>query len=314
MTRLFLSFDYELAWGVYDRVAEQYIFSNVMYENSAALKLAELNQTLAVPASWGMVGAAIDPETLDKRIDKCKQLGAPIERLVAVLDGLSMDDRMKLTTVPGQFLRIISESPEQEAASHSYAHIYADAVTGNTYREDFEKFNEIAQIRNLPGHMTFIAPKNKVTAEIISIAREAGFVNVRVNPSNWLYTHKSRGMLNSLFVRVLRYADSILPINEIFELTKFAKRSEESNIIEGNFFFRPLFQFQMLDWLHFLRFRVWVKFALRTGRDIHVWTHPHNFGADVTRGVRNYKRVIEFMQELSRSQRIPFLRTSQASA
>lgn len=314
MTRLFLSFDYELIWGVCGHVPEKYVFSNVMHENSAALRLAEMNDDLAVPASWGMVGAAIDPVALVTRIEKCQRIGAPVASLVSVLEGLSEDVRTRLTTVPSRFLQIIGESSKQEAASHSYAHLYVDAVTEAEYREDFKTFVETARARGLPGEMSFIAPKNKVTAEIVGLAREAGFVNVRVNPANWLYAHRECGKLTARLIRILRFADSMLPVNEIFELLKPAQAVEQKDRIEGNFFFRPVFRFRVFDWMHFLRFRLWVIFALRTGRDIHVWTHPHNFGADLARGMKNYRRVIDFMQHLSRSEGLPFLRTSQASA
>ena len=131
-----------------------------------------------------------------------------------------------------------------------------------------------------------IMPKNQVTDTVRKLAREFGVRSIRVAPQCWLYDPARVGRMT----RLLRYLDSFLPIVE-FLLPKRPREGE----LEGRFFFRPANKFVWLDRVHFWRLRLGFHIARMTGRDFHLWSHPHNFGGDVPRAIQNLRRVMKWL-------------------
>jgi hypothetical protein len=65
----------------------------------------------------------------------------------------------------------------------------------------------------------------------------------------------------------------------------------------GNIFFRPDCGNAIADYLHFKRVVLGLLFCKFTGRNFHMWTHPHNFGVDVERSMRNYERILLYLRK-----------------
>jgi hypothetical protein len=310
-SRFLVSLDYELAWGTYEMTPVEYCRTNVINANEAAERIFELHERIEVPVAWAVVGAAVDPDPLRDRVERCRAAGAPMDLFDSYVASVPPELRDRVTSIPKRVVQRIAASDLQEIASHSYSHLYADRAGHEDYSRDFDLFSATLQQLRIPRPMLFVAPKNLVNDDIRRLAASHGFQAVRVNPCNWLYRFRPRRAFGTPLVRAVRFVDAFLPVNECFEL--FSRRlPADPGTLEGNFFFRPALRWRLLDRLHFWRFKVWVAFAVRTGRDVHLWSHPHNFGIDVARAIENYERALLHMRSVAAARRIPFLRASEA--
>ena len=133
------------------------------------------------------------------------------------------------------------------------------------------------------------------------MAQSSGFTCIRVNPDNFLYRTQNHGKYKRFLIRVLRYLDAYLPINEMI-WKKYKQAKSAVHLSVGNIFFRPDCGCQILDYMHFLRVVLALKFCEVTGRNFHIWTHPHNFGGNVSASINNYERLLRyFMKKHARS-------------
>lgn len=306
-TRVFVSFDYELSWGTYEMTPRAYASSNVVRANEAASALVALHERLQFPATWAVVGAAVDASPIRERLARCSTIGTPVGRLEPYLLAVEEDRRDACRNIPETTVAAIAASRVQELGSHTYAHGYADELSVESWERDFAAFRELG----LNAGSLFVAPKNLLTRELIAMAAAEGFSNVRVNPDNWLYRTRSRKSILMPLVRLLRIADAFVPVNEL--LTVLAgERVVTPRTLVGNFFFRPALRWNWLDWLHLVRFRVWLLFAVATGRDVHLWSHPHNYGSDVVRALRNHERVLHMLAAAAAKGHVRLARCSEA--
>lgn len=306
-TRVFVSFDYELSWGTYEMTTTAYASTNVIRANEAASALVALHERMQFPATWAVVGAAADLAPIEVRLARCAAIGAPVERLAPHLAAIEETRRGDCLNIPEATLAALVASRVQELGSHTYAHGYADVLSEEAWERDFSAFREL----RLDAHALFVAPKNLVTRELIAMARAEGFANVRVNPDNWLYRMRSRQSFLIPLIRLLRIADALLPINELFIMLA-GERGAASGTLVGNFFFRPALRWEWLDRLHLLRFQIFSLFAMATGRDVHLWSHPHNYGVAIVRSLKNHERVLQVLLALAAQGRVRLARCSEA--
>jgi len=296
------SLDYELAWGVFDKLGKSYLLSNVARANTAAREILDINNRDNFPTTWAVVGVALDKSiTTDKKIllvdsDFTKDASA-----FEFLSGISEVDLESLLNIPDGFIKDLDSSPHQELASHTFSHFYSLDVDDSLVERDFERMNEVYDFLGVNRPVSLVLPKNLATRKVIDKAVSFGIKVVRKNPNTWLYAPRKHGSFERRIIRVLRYLDSFFPVGEFFS----RKESDDAVCVtEGNFFFRPSFASAVLDRLHFFRFKLFVYGCMFTGRDVHIWSHPHNFGGDVGRSIGNYKRMVDFVKNMESSGRL----------
>lgn len=120
----------------------------------------------------------------------------------------------------------------------------------------------------------FVYPKNLVDGKSVEQYSRI-FHKIRVNSVSWLYRTSPKGV--GRVRRLLRYLDSFLPIYELF----CDKRPEHAlcNAVAGTHFFRANLPVYLLI-PHYLRLRFGIALMSVLGKDVHVWSHPHNFGGN----------------------------------
>ena len=60
MVNFTVSYDYELFWGMHRNLKESYMRNSISNANSAALQIFNLHEKLEFPATWAVVGIAVD--------------------------------------------------------------------------------------------------------------------------------------------------------------------------------------------------------------------------------------------------------------
>jgi hypothetical protein len=131
-----------------------------------------------------------------------------------------------------------------------------------------------------------------------------GFKVVRVNPDNALYNGLAPRNVSSLN-RVFRVLDFFTPINELLNLVTFRTPSYGRNLKNGDLkfsiatlFFRGATDYWALNELALLRFKLHCKLSIIFGNDVHLWTHPHNFGRSVDASLDLFERYLNYAKKL----------------
>ena len=300
MISVYFSYDYELLWGVWRRATDKYIETNVAQGNSALAAILTAHQNAKIPASIAVIGALFDDTKMVHLIDQMHEGDPWLPRLLEI--DAKYGHRTDLLKTSAWLKRVLSTHPQAVLGSHSHAHCFALDCGDGSLVQDFERQDRLFQDYFARRPEFLIMPKNQVTQKVWDLMPRFGFVSVRVNPLGWLYDYKRSGRL----IRLLRFADSFLPISE-FLCTKRAPAST----LEGRFFFRPANKFRWLDTLHLFRLKVGFVHAQRTKRDFHIWAHPHNFGGDVERSVNNLKRLMRWLKAKEARGDIQFCRMDQ---
>ncbi len=302
MINFILSFDYELAWGSFDKINASYLTENVINSNEAASRLLQINEQMEVPATWAIVGLML-PSALGHK-DKLDLLDAKFQKSVLASDVFSEIDEQAasaLLEMPTGFFAKVIDSPSQEFASHTFSHLYALEVDDDAMSNDFKYMAEVCAENKVGRPSSLVMPKNQVTEVAIACAAESGVKIIRVNPNNWLYSTREHGRIEAKVIRLLRFLDAFLPVSELF-VTK--SQVLGTGCTEGNFFFRPDVGIGALDYIHYLRFKLMLHICRWRKRDLHMWSHPHNFGRDINRSLRNYVRALTYVLKLKSAGKI----------
>ena len=304
MINVYFSYDYELMWGVWPFKGDSYISRNVTNANAALAACLVSHQSAEIPANVAIVGGLLDDSHPREIIWLQNPNKAKRHKLEAHLVHFS---RMKhLWKISAWLRRALQSNPYVEIGSHSYGHIFAHDATKAQLELDFAKqahaFNDAFGLT--PKFL--ILPKNQVTADALEIAKRYEYREVRVNPDNWVSAPERKGWRT----RLLRLLDAYLPIQELVRNKPLP--FENPRLLEGRFFFRPVHWFAALDWLHFQRLKIGFYYCRATKRDFHIWTHPHNMGADISRAQSNLRRIFAWLKEKALSGEVQFCRMAPA--
>jgi peptidoglycan/xylan/chitin deacetylase (PgdA/CDA1 family) len=287
-----VSMDYELAWGTYEKVAPEYLDLNVRNANRAASQIFAVNERHGIQVDWALVGAAIEDSSLGERVTVAGDLGAPVAQLTAMLSRFDRDSVRALTSIPDSFLTALAGSTTQRSANHTYTHRYATGLTEADISADVAATEAVLRVRGLGNSGLVVAPKNIVTPEFDRACLALGVDAIRVAPRSVLYrSPPPSGRLAGPGIRIGRFVDAFLPVTEALEKALGTEPDLHTPSTVGNVFFRPYLQPAALR-LHLRHVRRVARRLAASGRDVHLWSHPHNFGRDVDGALAAYETCI----------------------
>lgn len=293
MINVYISYDYELCWGVWDKMPAAYARSHVMRANEAARGLIALHRAHQVPASWALVGTMLETGT-PKEIMAQTTRGADtvhaFEDYLAQLDPADTN----LFRADEDVISALRDDPLLEPASHTFSHVYALEEEPSVLEDDFERFGKVFGDTFGMSPVSLVFPKNQSTDTAINIARSHGFQVLRVNPQNWLYEQRARKGLEAKLIRVLRFLDAFFPIQEMFPENG---KDLDPKLCIGQYFFRPMFRSKLLDVVHLGRLKLALAYCKWQGESCHFWTHPHNFGCNPDRALANAKALFIYLKK-----------------
>jgi hypothetical protein len=304
MINVTISYDYELFWGMHNNLKATHLQSAVVNANSAASALFGLHEELIFPCTWAVVGIAADDECRDIEYEYfLKHYKGNINGAARVLFDECVG-RSELSSISALFRRL-KLSNLQEIGSHTYYHTFFDQHEPDSEeaRHDFERFGVLAE-RERIFPVSFVCPKNIFSRGLIPVLEKHGFSVVRVNPDNLLYNGGSPQKV-SFLNRVCRIVDFFLPINETLNAFTYrgkdvGEKNSSSNLkfTIATLFFRGSSGFWILDQLALIRFKLHCRLSIALEKDIHMWTHPHNFGLRKDLSLRFYTLYLNYIKKL----------------
>ena len=299
-----VSFDCELAWGLYNRKNYDYIYQNVAYSNLALDSLLAIHRKHSVPATWAFVGISLiwpipggDISYFNDEIYKNNSEDLKNQFL-------QIQKKKSLVSFDESTINQLLAAEHQEIASHTYFHTFFDEVINRpaTLAHDFERFKSISTTLGFKA-VSMIFPRNIFFNDkrLTDLLTTYGVRCVRVNPDNALYrglSYKPPGRI----IKLARALDFYIPLNEMFNLIKDKRcyGSHISNEIRfsiASLFFRGSVN-AVMDSLAFTRFKVMCWLHIKFNQDIHIWSHPHNFGRKMGQSLSLYERYIKHIKRL----------------
>ncbi len=289
-SRLIISLDFELFWGVSDVLSLKSYGQNINGVHSAIPRILRSFKDHNVKATWATVGMLM-----------CKHYAEwkarfPIEKLCYKHTSLSNYDldflvknHPKMFFASDLVKMIIDDS--HELASHTYSHIYLNdqGVSCVDIKNDINlQIDVFSKFALKPRSLVF--PRNYHSDLYLDIASQFGITCFRGTQSGWLHNKGHNAPLGRIG-RLLRYMDSYaIP----FGLNAVDPELHHTNLVRlpASIFLRPHIN-DILDNMHLLKIMRLMTLAAERGQDVHIWWHPHNYGADIDRNIANLNRILK---------------------
>lgn len=305
-----VSLDFELYWGMFDKVTLAEYGENIKGAHQAIPEMLALFEQNNIHATWATVGMlmcenknvllSVLPEVaLQPRYDHMA-ISSYTYQTQATL-GESADTDVYHYGAP--LVRKIIATPHQELASHTFSHYYCIDGSKNSsaiFAADCDAFRKISNVFNQK-ITSIVFPRNQTTQDALATCKEFGFTSYRGTPSHFLYTGKKEQEQTNLFLRALRLIDTYVNItgHHTYDFSTVNGTNAELKNIQGSWFLRPYSKT-----LHFLeRFKIRriknaMTHAAKKGEIYHLWWHPHNFGINRKENMKNLIEIINHFKVL----------------
>jgi peptidoglycan/xylan/chitin deacetylase (PgdA/CDA1 family) len=295
---LVISLDFELLWGVRDRIAGRGAYARNLHGTRTVIpRVLGLLEEYDVAATWAVVGFLM-AESRDE-LERFRPVLRPTYRDPALCAydeplGLGEDDD-PLHFAPS-LVRRIQRTPRQEIGTHTFSHYYPGepGQTRETFRADLLAACAIAahhgeRLRSI------VFPRNQHNPDYDDILWEIGIRAYRGNPATWAWRFRDAEGSGRGWKRAGRFLDA------------YAGRAGASTIrwedvrqssglcdVRASCLLRPYRPaLRHFEGLRLARIRRVLRFAARKKRIFHLWWHPHNFGIHQEENLSFLRRVLQ---------------------
>jgi peptidoglycan/xylan/chitin deacetylase (PgdA/CDA1 family) len=296
-----ISLDFELFWGVRERVASGQYMSNLLGTRAAIPALLQLFREYEIHSTWAVVGFLF--------FDRTSALleGAPKLRpryrnhKLSPYGDLPPEDARETSDsvfFAPSLIRRIADIPYTEIGTHTFSHYYCleDGHDLEGFRQDLLAAQSIAARFGIRIE-SLAFPRNQCQERFLDVCAETGIIAYRGNPSSWLYRAAAQDEQGA-FKRIGRLADAYLPIAQTH------KRRQERDVklpvdISASRFLRPYSKsLRSLEGLRLHRIKREMTFAAKHGLLYHLWWHPHNFGVRTRENLAFLQKVLGHYRSL----------------
>ena len=296
---LVVSLDFELLWGIMDHKDPMEYRENVIGGRKAIPLLLKLFETHGIHATWAAVGFqfAENSEELKQYIPE--ELPAYARTKLSpypYLDNTDLIDRDPQCFFAPELIRMISETPGQEVASHTFSHYYCreKGQTVAQFRADMEAAERIASDHGYEVS-SVVFPRNQTTDEYVSELAEVGIKAYRNEETDWIHTK----VRNRKLLRLLRLCDVYLPLTGQGGYIPEAKHGVVD--LTGSRMYKPYFKpLAFMEGLKIHRIKRQMLHAAKNGLTFHLWWHPHNIGVRTEFHMKQLEEIFRYYEELNR--------------
>ncbi len=279
-----ISLDFELHWGVRDKLSVRAYRDNLLGEREVVPALLKLFAKYGIHATWATVGFLFFESKSELLCNLPQELPNYVHRNLSPYTQLAKigesehDDPFHYAP---SLIRQIAAASNQEIATHTFSHYYCLERGQNegTFRADLTAALKIAHDKHGIDIQSIVFPRNQVDRDSLLVCRDLGIRVYRGNPTSWLYAAR-RGEDESTARRGIRLLDAYLPISG----TKVHNPTERADTLPCNVpasrFLRPYSPtLRGLEPLRLRRIVDDLTMAAERNQLYHLWWHPHDFGA-----------------------------------
>lgn len=303
---LVISLDFELYWGMFDKVTLAEYGERILGVRQAIPRILEVFKQYEIHATWATIGMLMHENKADLLANLPPTELRPkyaLEKFssyhhIANTD-LGEDEKSDPYHFGSSLVKLIQTTPHQELASHTYSHFYGIDGGENSeavFAADCAAFNRIAQKYNItPTAIVF--PRNQATDDLLKICLEYGMSAYRGNENHFLYKAR-KDEEQSYLVRGLRLLDHYVNISGHHGHVIHKTEGSLTNVPASRFL-RPYSKtLRHLEPLRLHRIKNSMGHVAKNGEVFHLWWHPHNFGADLEKNIKNLTTILAHFKTL----------------
>ncbi|WP_038150714.1 polysaccharide deacetylase family protein, partial [Thiomicrorhabdus chilensis] len=296
MSNFIISLDFEMFWGVVDSKTINNYSNNILGVKCSLPKTLTLFREYHINATWATVGMLMcnnfnewvdyKPSELPNYTrSSCSTYGVP---------DCFIKESPDLFFAP-DLVNLILDTEGQELASHTYSHFFCgeQGASVEAFKVDCQIQRDVFSKYDLTPE-SIVFPRNQVTDEYVQAASEFGLKTFRGNSQHWVYK-KGHFVPYGGLGKVIRKLDSYIPLTGF---NNFVTNTTTYPInVPASLFFRPSASY-LLDTLQIMRIKRSMLAAAKTGKNFHLWWHPHNFGVNIESNLYNLEEVLKFYKKL----------------
>lgn len=300
--KLVISLDFELYWGVRDKLSLENYRANLLGVRQAIPALLKLFAEYNIHATWATVGFLFfenRAELLAGLPDLKPKYTNPALSNYEHIAAIGPNEQEDLFHYAPSLIKMISAAPGQELATHTLSHYYCleKGQTVDTFKADLGAALTVARRHDLILE-SLVFPRNQYNSQYVAASAEVGIKAYRGNPSSWLY-QASDDQGQSLPRRGLRLLDSYLNLTGHHCYPLEASQATGPRNIGASRFLRPYSRrLKALEPLRLRRITGGLTQAAKTGAVYHLWWHPHNFGINLAENLAFLRRILEHYARL----------------
>lgn len=306
-----ISLDFELYWGMFDKVTLGEYGENIAGVHSAIPKILALFLEYGIHATWATVGMLMCKD------EKSLLDNLPAEELrpVYVNKKLSTYEYIKAATAGNggleeryhfgaDLIELIKKTPGQEIGSHTFSHYYPleeHERAKEIFAADCDAFAKVAGALGITA-TAIVFPRNQTNSEALEVAASHGIRCYRGTENHFIYRPRKDDE-QSLFIRAFRLLDCYLNLtgHHTYDIKALNTKGEPLINIPSSRFLRPWSRsLRFLEPFRLLRIKRAMTVAAKNGQVFHLWWHPHNFGIDQNDNLNFLRSILEHYRDLQK--------------
>ena len=299
---LVFSIDFELHWGVRDLQRPNGSYQeNLLGERKAVPEMLKLFREFGLAATWATVGFlfAHSRDELEHyaptlRPEYDEQILSPYHERVG---NNEQDDPLHYAPT---LIKQILATPRQEVGTHTYSHYYCleAGQTKETFCADIQSARQIARSYGV-NLSSIVFPRNQVNQAYFQSLLEAEIITYRGTEKKWMY-REMVGSVHPTYVRGGRILDTYFNLSGQ-NLTSWDELVEPGGLcnIPSSRFLRPVNNsLPQLESLRLRRILHAMREAAATKKIIHLWTHAHNLGVNMSANLAFLRAICDEYKNL----------------
>ena len=327
-----ISLDFELYWGMRDKVTLDAYRENLLGVWSAVPKMLSLFEQEQIHVTWATVGflwykdvaslTAAYPEVIpvyeDRHLCPYHYLESIRQEASAsaspngsfvnnVFSGLKPpvpgrvledeSDAVNKMHFAKKLIEQIKNIPFQEIATHTFSHYYTrePVISAEAFEADLKQAIAIGHQNDVEMH-SLVFPRNQIDKASLIQLKNVGIKTYRGNPEHWAYRE---GEIEKTFLqRVYRFIDIYINLSGS-HITVPKVDKQELIELKSSIFMRAYSKkFKFLEGLKLLRVKNAMTEAAQKGENFHLWWHPHNFGINQEENMANLEEILQHFSDL----------------
>jgi len=313
-SKFFISLDFELYWGLRDKLPLEKYKNNLLHVHSVVPELLKLFREFDIHATWATVGFLFYESFERLRADL--PIIKPMYKFnkfdpYNYINNVIQNENLEPYHFAASLIKKIISTPFQEIGTHTFSHYYCleEGQNTDTFRYDLCAAKKIANEYNIKLE-SIVFPRNQYNYAYLNVCREEGITAYRKSLS-WKYKPvKAKDNLN--FKRIIRFLDSYFNLSG-FNSYKIRECYKEYpiGIPLSRFLYPYSDKFKILESIRLFRILSELTYAAKNGMIYHLCLHPHNFGNFTETNLKFFKKILLHFVKLRDKYKIESLTMSE---
>jgi peptidoglycan/xylan/chitin deacetylase (PgdA/CDA1 family) len=293
-----ISLDFELHWGVRDKLSIRHYRDNLLGERHIVPVLLKFFADYGIHATWATVGFMFFGSRAELLRAAPQNLPNYTHRRLSPYDSLATigeSERDDPFHYAPSLIRRIMAVAGQEIATHTFSHYYCleQGRDEESFRADLTAALKAARDQNDIDIRTIVFPRNQIDRNCLKVCHDLGIEVYRGNPSSWLYTARS-GDDESTVRRGLRLMDAYLPLSGTNARYPVEPVEGIPRNVPASRYLRPYSPvLRALEPLRLRRIVDDLTLAAERKQLYHLWWHPHDFGSRPKQNLAMLRQILE---------------------